>query len=199
MEIKQIVEKVIQDQKENNATILAIFLIGSSLFFERGTDKDYIVICKNYTQRLTKRVVEQDGVKHDFFIFDEEGAKALLDFNEHNYINNRKIFNYLFDTSLRKPLYGSWNYQWSVLEHKEAYRAYMKDILFNKYDVDELVKRQKLFFLGKDMVHFYLVSQIYKHNKVEVTPEMIETMKVLYERKEPAETIIKEIIEEFRK
>jgi hypothetical protein len=199
MEIKQIVEKVIQDQKETNATILAIFLIGSNLFFERNTDKDYVIICKNYAQRLTKRVVQQDGIKHDLFIFDEEAAKALLNFNEYNYINNRKTFNYLFDTSLRKPLYGNWDYQWNMLEHKEAYITYLKDMLFNKLSFEELEKRQKLYFLGKDMVHFYIVSQIYKNNKAEITPEMIEKIKVLYARQEAAEPIVKEIVEEFRK
>jgi hypothetical protein len=199
MEIKEILEKVIQDQKETNAIILAIFLIGFNFFFEKNTEKEYIVICKNYAQRMIRKVVEQDGVKHDFLIFDEEAAKALLDFNEYNYINKIKTFNWLFDTALRKPLYGNWEYQWSILEHKEAYRTYMKDILFNRYKVDELVKKQKLYYLGKDMVDFYILAQIYKNNKVEITPEMIETIKVLYERKEPAETIVKEIIEEFRK
>jgi len=190
---------VIQDQKETNATILAIFLIGFNFFFEKNTDKEYIVICKNYAQRMNKKVVQQDGIKHDFLILDEEAAKALLNFNEHNYINKIKTFNWFLDKSLRKPLYGNWEYQWDVLEHKEAYKTYMKDILFNRYNVDELVKKQKLYYLGKDMVDFYILSQIYKNNKVEITPEMIETIKVLYERQEPAETIIKEIIEEFRK
>lgn len=197
MTIKEIAEDILLKEKELEVLILEIFETGSQLFVDRDTDLDYVVVCSNYKQRRKKNVVELDGKKYDILFIDEVAVAAALDFDELYYVNKEvKIFNYYFERNIRKTVYGDFNINWNMLEHKDKYLAYIKDRYLNKSQMPRHINRWKM---GKSFVPYYIILNIYKNNKVEITPTMLADIQQLYSRNEASESIIEWIDQEIEK
>ena len=196
MIVKEMVEELFVKQREQ-ATVTEIFATGSQTFTERETDKDFVVICKGYVQRYFVYKKEVDGVKYDIFIFDEEAAKALLDFNDLFYIMRaRKIYNYFWDKAIKKVVYGSWDYEWNMLEHKNDYLAYLKTHYENTGYSD--IPLERLHYLGNQFVHYYVVLSIYENNIVEITQKMKEDIALLYSKDVANISLIENIISKIK-
>jgi hypothetical protein len=197
MTIKEIAEETLLKEKELEALILEIFETGSQLFVNRDTDLDYVVICKNYKQRRKKSVIQIDGKTYDILFIDEIAVAAVLNFDELYYVNKEvKIFNYYFEKNIRKTIYGNFDIQWNMLEHKEKYLAYIKDRYINK---SQMLRHTNRWKIGKSFVSYYIILNIYKNNKVEITESMLNDIKQLYSRTEASESIISWIDEEINK
>jgi hypothetical protein len=197
MTLKEIAYDILLKEKEIDAVILEIFETGSQLFLQRETDLDYVVICRSYKQRRKKNVLELDGKKYDILFIDEIAVAAALDFDEIYYVNKEvKIFNYYFERNIRKTVYGDFNINWSMLDHKDKYLAYIKDRYLNKSQMPRHINRWKM---GKSFVPYYIILNIYKNNKVEVTPTMLADIQQLYSRNEASESIIEWIDQEIEK
>ena len=197
MKLKEIAEDILLKEKELEANILEIFETGSQLFINRDTDLDYVVICRNYKQRRKKNVLEADGKTYDILFIDELAVAAALNFDELYYVNKEvKIFNYYFEKNIRKTIYGDFDIQWNMLEHKEKYLAYIKDRYINKSQMPRHTNRWKI---GKSFVPYYIILNIYKNNKVEITDLMLNDIKQLYSRTESSESIINWIDQEINK
>jgi len=197
MKLKEIAEDILLKEKELEANILEIFETGSQLFINRDTDLDYVVICRNYKQRRKKNVLEADGKTYDILFIDELAVAAALNFDELYYVNKEvKIFNYYFEKNIRKTIYGDFDIQWNMLEHKEKYLAYIKDRYINKSQMPRHRNRWKI---GKSFVPYYIILNIYKNNKVEITDLMLNDIKQLYSRTESSESIINWIDQEINK
>lgn len=111
MNIKEIAEKLLIEQKEVNAIILEIFQTGSNVFgVQREKDDDYVIICENYGQRKRRELVIENDIKYDILIMDKKAIEASLDFDDYVYIQNDvKLFSYFYDVSIRKTVYGNSN------------------------------------------------------------------------------------------
>jgi hypothetical protein len=177
MDIKALAELILDRQKEKDATIIEIFKTGSQIFLDRKKDYDFVIICKNYNQRRTREVVEENGLKYDIIIIDENAVKASMDFNNLFYVHKDiKLFNYLFEKNIRQTIYGNFELDWSMLQHKEDYLGFIKE-RFNKTNYDILKDPWRV---GKSFVHYYVILKIYENNKVELTEEIINNVSLLY-------------------
>jgi hypothetical protein len=195
MIVKQIVEELFIKQREQ-ATVTEIFATGSQVLAERETDKDFVVICKGYAQRYFVYKKEVNGVNYDIFIFDEEAAKALLDFNDLFYVTRaQKPYNYFWDKAIKKVVYGKWDYEWNMLEHKNEYLAYLKTHYENGFSK---VKPEHLHYLGNQFVHYYVVLSIYENNKVEITEKMKDDIALLYSKDRANISLIENIISKIK-
>jgi hypothetical protein len=188
MKLKEIAEDILLREKELEATVLEIFETGSQLFLDRETDLDYVVVCKNYKQRRKKNVLQIDDKIYDILFIDEVAVFAALNFDELYYVNKEvKIFNYYFERNIRKTIYGNFDIQWNMLEHKQKYLNYIKDRYINK---SQMPKHKNRWKIGKSFVPYYIILNIYKNNKVEITEPMLNDIKQLYSRTEESESII---------
>jgi hypothetical protein len=180
MDIKQLAESILQEQQENQAIITEIFKTGSSVFnLNRNTDKDYVVICKNFGQRKRRSIVTVEGIKYDILFFDELAYKASLDFNNTSYVNNdTKIFNYFSDDKLRPEtiIYGDSKIRWSMLEHKKEYLEFIR----NRFQSSRYNILKDPWKIGKTLVHYYIILKMYEDNKVELTDEILHNIELFY-------------------
>lgn len=178
MNIKQLAENLLIQQKENNAIILEIFQTGSNVFnLERENDNDYVIICENYGQRKRREFVVDNDIKYDILIMDKKAVLASLDFDDYIYIQNDiKLFSYFYDDAIRKTVYGSANLNWSMLNHKEKYIDYIK----NRFSKTKYHILPDPWRVGKHLVHYYLVLKIYENNKAELTEELLVDIKTFY-------------------
>lgn len=175
-------------QKETEATILEIFVTGSRVFLERNTDQDFVAICRNYKQRRTRRSFERGGIVYDIVIIDETAVSASFDFSDLFYVPKEiKFFNYMFDKNIRKTVYGGVELNWSMLDHKQEYLAFIKDRFNNKSNLGILKDPWRM---GKSFVHYYTILKIYENNKVEITEEMLNNITLLYGGTEEAKPVI---------
>jgi hypothetical protein len=189
MVIKEIVDKILEEQKETNAEILEIFKTGSQVLSSTNGDKDFVVICKNYTKNRTKQIVNKDNINHDIIIIDEKAMYSCLDFSDTSLVHKDvKFFNYFFEKNIRETVYGGIDIKWSMLEHKEEYIKYIKE----KYRRVRLLNINNVWKIGKVFVHYYIVLNILKNNKVEITPQMKFDIDLFYSRSANAEPLIKE-------
>jgi hypothetical protein len=189
MLIKEIVDKILEEQKETNAEILEIFKTGSQVLSSTNGDKDFVVICKNYTKNRTKQIVNRDNINHDIIIIDEKAMYSCLDFKDTSLVHKDvKFFNYFFEKNIRETVYGGIEIKWSMLEHKEEYIEYIKE----KYKRVRLLNINNVWKIGKVFVHYYIVLNILKNNKVEITPQMKFDIDLFYSRSANAEPLIKE-------
>lgn len=194
MDIKEIAESLLQQQEENEAVILEIFMTGSNVFeLDRDTDKDYVVICDKFGQRRRRIITTIDGVKYDVLFLDKKATIAALDFNNKIYIDkgyDNKLYNYFYDEQFRRKIYGDSGIQWSVLEHKKEYMSFVRDKMTkSNYHV-----LKDPWVLGKFFVHYYMILKIFENNSVEMTEQMKNDIKLLYGRTEQAGPIIQWII-----
>jgi hypothetical protein len=74
-----------------------------------------------------------------------------------------------------------------MLEHKQKYLNYIKDRYINK---SQMPKHKNRWKIGKSFVPYYIILNIYKNNKVEITELMLNDIKQLYSRTEESESII---------
>ena len=189
MLIKEIVDEILKEQKETNAEILEIFKTGSQVLSSTNGDKDFVVICKNYTKNRTKQIVNRDNINHDIIIIDEKAMYSCLDFKDTSLVHKDvKFFNYFFEKNIRETVYGGIDIKWSMLEHKEEYIKYIKE----KYRRVRLLNINNIWKIGKVFVHYYIVLNILKNNKVEITPQMKFDIDLFYSRSANAEPLIKE-------
>jgi hypothetical protein len=185
MNIKSIAEDILLKEREEDAVILEIFETGSQLFVDRDTDYDYIVVCKDYMQRYRRTRVEDNGKKLDIVFIDEKAVHARLDFNDLHYLKlNEKIYNYFFESNIRKTVYGSFDIDWNMLEHKEEYLSYIKKTYLS------LKKHPNSRIIGKSFVHYYIILKIFENNKIEITEQMTEDIELLYSGSQECESII---------
>ena len=189
MLIKEIVDEILKEQKETNAEILEIFKTGSQVLSSTNGDKDFVVICKNYTKNRTKQIVNRDNINHDIIIIDEKTMYSCLDFNDTSLVHKDvKFFNYFFEKNIRETVYGGIDIKWNMLEHKEEYLKYIKE----KYNRIRLLNINNVWKIGKVFVHYYIVLNILKNNKVEITPQMKFDIDLFYSKNPNAEALIKE-------
>jgi hypothetical protein len=188
MNIKEIAERLLVEQKEDNAIILEIFQTGSNVFgVKRKKDDDYVVICENYGQRKRREIVIENDIKYDILIMDKKAVEASLDFDNYVYIQNDiKLFSYFYDVSIRKIIYGNSNLNWSMLDHKAKYIAYIK----NKFASTKYHILPSPWKFGKHLVHYYVILKIYENNKAELTDQMLLDIKALYDTTEASMPII---------
>jgi hypothetical protein len=188
MTLKEIAEDILLKEKELESTILEIFETGSQLFVEKNNDLDYVVVCKNYKQRRKKTVLQINNITYDILFIDELAVYAALNFDELYYVNKEiKIFNYFYEKNIRKTIYGNFDIQWNMLDHKEKYLAYIKDRYINK---SQMLIHKNRWKLGKAFIPYYIILSIYKNNKVEITDVMLKDIKQLYNKTEESESII---------
>jgi hypothetical protein len=192
MNIKEIAERLLIEQKEDNAVILEIFQTGSNVFdVKRKKDDDYVVICENYGQRKRREIIIENDIKYDILIMDKKAVEASLDFDDYIYIQNDiKLFSYFYDVSIRKTIYGNSNLNWSMLDHKNKYIDYIK----NRFASTKYHMLPEIWKFGKHLVHYYVVLKIYENNKAELTDQMLLDIKSLYDTKETSLPIIEWVI-----
>jgi hypothetical protein len=189
MLIKEIVDKILEEQKETNAEILEIFKTGSQVLTSINGDKDFVVVCKNYTKNRTKQIVNRDNINYDIIIIDEKAMYSCLDFGDTSLVHKDvKFFNYFFEKNIRETVYGGIDINWSMLEHKEEYLNYIKE----RYKRTNLLNIKNVYKIGKVFVHYYIVLTILNNNKVEITPKMKLDIDLFYSRSANAEPLIKE-------
>lgn len=189
MVIKEIVDKILEEQKETNAEILEIFKTGSQVLTSINGDKDFVVVCKNYTKNRTKQIVNRDNVNYDIIIIDEKAMYSCLDFNDTSLVHKDvKFFNYFFEKNIRETVYGGIDIKWSMLEHKQEYLNYIKE----RYKRFPSLKLNNVWKIGKVFVHYYIILTILKNNKVEITPDMKFDINLFYSKNPNAEALIKE-------
>ena len=189
MLIKEIVDKILEEQKETNAEILEIFKTGSQVLSSTNGDKDFVVICKNYTKNRTKQIINKDNINYDIIIIDEKAMYSCLDFKDTSLVHKDvKFFNYFFEKNIRETVYGGIDIKWSMLEHKEEYIDYIKE----KFNRVRLLNINNVWKIGKLFVHYYIVLNILKNNKVEITPQMKFDIELFYSRSPKSEPLIKE-------
>jgi hypothetical protein len=75
-----------------------------------------------------------------------------------------------------------------MLEHKKEYFDYIKE----RYNRFNLLKLGNVWKIGKVFVHYYIILNILKNNKVEITPQMKFDIDLFYSRSANAEPLIKE-------
>lgn len=196
MEIKNLAQRLLTEQREDKAVILEIFQTGSNVFgVGRTKDDDYVVICENYGQRKRRTILIENDVKYDVLIMDIKAVEASLDFDDYIYIpNDVKLFSYFYDVSIRKTVYGKSNLSWSMLDHKQKYLEYIK----TKFDTTNYLILVDPWKFGKHLVHYYNILKIYENNKAELTPEMLADIKKLYDAKEEAMPIIQWIFAKLK-
>jgi hypothetical protein len=196
MNIKKIAERLLIEQKEDNAVILEIFQTGSNVFdVERKKDDDYVVICENYGQRKRREIIIENDIKYDILIMDKKAVEASLDFDDYIYIKNDiKLFSYFYDVSIRKTIYGNSNLNWSMLDHKNKYIDYIK----NRFASTKYHMLPEIWKFGKHLVHYYVVLKIYENNKAELTDQMLLDIKSLYDTTEASIPIIEWVMLNLR-
>jgi hypothetical protein len=196
MNIKELAQRLLTEQRENTAVILEIFQTGSNVFnVGRKKDDDYVVICENYGQRKRRQIVIENEIKYDILIMDKKAVEASLDFDDYIYIQNDiKLFSYFYDVSIRKTIDGNSNLNWSMLSYKTKYINYAKD-RFATTNYGLLVEPWKF---GKHLVHYYNILKIYENNKAELNEQMLLDIKTLYGGTEEALPIIEWIIAKMK-
>lgn len=165
MDIKNYIEELLEG---TGATILEISKTGSQLFKEDPNDLDYTVVCENFTEARAKFNADIDGVHYDFFMYDKEALLKRLDFNDNTY-DIVKLYNYFQE--IREVVYGTFETNWSLLDHKQDYLNYLK--IRN----DSTPSRYRK---SRDYVHFYVVLKMIDNSSIVITEQMIEDVNNLY-------------------
>jgi hypothetical protein len=204
MNIEILVQSILDEQEEIDASILEIFKTGSQLFTERETDVDFVVVCSGYQQRRGRVFRKIDGVKYDIIIYDQAAILKSLDFSSEFYFwreKSEKLYNYTRDSAIRQTVYGSPSFQWSMMEHKEEYLSYIAKRFNKNKNIDgsnpfySMVDHWKM---GKHFVHYYTILKIYENGKVEITPEIIKEVELMYSQSPEAQPSIEWVLAKIK-
>jgi hypothetical protein len=205
LEIIELAEAILARQEETNASILEIFKTGSQVFLNRDKDKDFVVVCTGYGQRMSRNKIEHEGKKYDFYIYDEEALARSLDFSSSGSYFERemeeKLYNYFRDSNIKQTVYGSPSIQWSMMDHREKYISHIRDMFNSRRDP---VGRPTYHFItdpwmvGKIFVHYYVILRMYENNSAEITPDIIRDVSLLYGRDPRSGPIIDWVRERLR-
>lgn len=192
MNIYEEVNKILQEQNES-ATVLEIFKTGSQLFKSNPTDLDYVAICENYTKRRTRQYRIVEGESYDIIIIDKEAVQAQLDFDNETFIHkNHKLFNYFYP--IRETVWGNYEIEWEMLDHKNEYLEFARKRY--RESIGKLLKKTSSCF-SKTYVHYYIILEMYRHLRIEVTKEMKRNIQLLYRGGREATSIIMYINQEM--
>ena len=179
MDINNYVEEFLINKNET-ATILAIYNTGSQIFIDTPSDLDYTIVCSGLKQKVYKTIVEYNGIMYDLFIKDETMIPQMLDFANSDYMN-LKVFNYFL--AIEVPIYGEFKHGWNIFEHETEYKNYIK----NKYNSEVVLRSKKnpksnaRFF-----VHYYIILKIFDSGSLIITNEMRDNVSLMYQNSEEA-------------
>lgn len=187
--IKEMFEEVLQEEN-SKAIILEIYKTGSQIFKDDPNDLDYVAICRGYTPMYSRRHKDVDGKTYDLIIKDEQEILKSLSFSKDNEgIFGTVLYNYFI--CFRDTVYGSWDFEWDMLNHKEKYLQYLNQTYFNS--IGKRINRNKL---TKAWVHYYIVLKIYENQSIEITDEMKTDINILYNASDGSQLPIIDWIEE---
>lgn len=184
MDIRLKVEEYLNNIQETEAEIIEIFKTGSQLFRDNPTDLDYYVICNNFLQRRKKVRFEEDGIVYDIIILDKIAQEHQVDFEDNYYLPEAlKLFNWWF--LFKENVCGYSNTYWDLLGAETQYKEYLKDRYINS--IGKRVDRTRG---SKQVVQYYMPLKMYDNQSTEVTNEMKEVGRKLYEGGEQVLPII---------
>lgn len=176
MEVYDLVKQILIEQNESAATVLEIFKTGSQLFVEHPNDLDFVAVVDKYSIGRTRQHSTHDGVVYDVIIIDKKLLASQIDF-EDDYIGmNMKLFNYLYHKNIRETVYGYYNIRWNFLAYKQRYLEYLRERYATS--VGKLQNKTKL---TKMFVHYYIILKIFENNKIEITKEIRDNVRILYQ------------------
>ena len=160
LDIKSFTEDLLLKMSEDTA-ILEIYEVGSQLFRENPSDLDFVVLCKNFSQKFIMKKISFEGLSYDITIMDKYALISQLDFNSRHFVPyNLKLSNYKY--AINKTIYGKSFINWNMLEHQEDYVNYLID----HYNVYTGMKAGRpAVESGKLYVHYYIVLKIYENKK----------------------------------
>ena len=193
MDIIQFVKEELIRQQENDAIILEIFKTGSQLFIEAPHDLDYVIILKNFYQRRRKVFLIVDGVHYDFIFISEEGVNSQLDFNKNHYIGYKiKLFNYFY--LLRNVIYGKFDINWNMLDHRQEYFEYIKTRY--KETVGSRPKKSNYNY-GKGYAPYYTILTMFLTNTTTLSDITMTNIANLYNKQDNYKELIDWVIEQM--
>jgi predicted nucleotidyltransferase len=179
MKTKHIVEQLLQEQNQSNATILEIFLTGSTFFkADDPTDIDIVAVCKDYDLLYKRTHIERDGKKLDLLIIDIEQVYKFLTFQTEDPDDRRLLFNYLF--LIKETLYGDAKIEWNMFNYKIPYMQFAK-----RYYEKTIYRSKNKHKFAKAFVHYYLIYKLYYADcNLTITEEMYDMLHILYGKDE---------------
>ena len=177
MNIKEYIEDILVLQEETDAVILEISKIGSQLFRSNPTDLDYIITCRDYTQRIGWHQIKEDGILYDFFILDVDTIASQQNFEDIDYIN-MDIKLYAYTSQVKEIIYGGYTNEWNMFDHEKEYKQYIKKRYTNTSE--KTIVRGTGYRPGKFYVHYYIILKIYENKVAEINEDMIKDVRLLY-------------------
>lgn len=173
MDIEKTVNDILLSESEN-ASVLEISKVGSQLFQDRVGDYDYFVILDGFSKykKFYKRF--ENDIKYDFIFTDKKAFYDQLDFNKSDLVDPRhKIYNYFH--TIKVVLSGSHDFSWDMFSHQEEYMNFLR----NRY-LNTIAKVPNKRVFSKLFVHFYLVLKMFDNGSSEITQEMSNAIRCLY-------------------
>lgn len=190
MDIEKTVNDILSSESED-ASVLEISKVGSQLFQDRVGDYDYFVILDGFSKHKKFYKRFENGIKYDFIFTDKEAFYEQLDFNKSVLVDPRhKIYNYFH--TIKIVLFGNSDFSWNMFSHQEEYMSFLKDRYLNTI---AKVPNKRVF--SKLFVHFYLVLKMFDNGSSEITQEMSNAIKCLYNNTVEAEFIINWVIDKL--
>lgn len=171
MDILNIILQNFTNIEQNN--ILEILKTGSSIFGrENLKDIDYIIIVDGFENEKEKHIVELDGIKYDFWIYDKLFYYKELTFQVKN---PSTYYNFFYIISER--IYGTKTFEWNIFEYREKYLEVIKKTVYN-FGFNPKLKYS--FQSYKQHAGAYIVLKFFETNSTELTQEMIDNINIIY-------------------
>jgi hypothetical protein len=204
MNIETLVQSILDEQEETGASILEIFKTGSQLFTDRETDVDFVAVCSGYQQRRGRVFRKIDGTRYDVIIYDQAAMLKSLDFSSEFYFwreKSEKLYNYTRDSSIRQTVYGSPSFEWSMMDHRDEYVAYISERFNETKDADgrnPLYSMADPWKMGKLLVHYYVVLKMCENGRAEITPEIASDASLLYSQSPEAQPVVEWVLTKIK-
>jgi hypothetical protein len=180
-QIKENIEKFLNNAGELESEVIFIGLTGSNVFFsreERNTDIDYLIVCKNLTAYMLKTTIEIDNVVFDCFIYNENFLNELLSYTiEVPHLQYWNLFYYFMPVLFKKNEETSFVFDLS--QHKDEY---IKTIIHKLKTIGfSETSKVKLMPQYKTIVMAYIAMEFIKSGNSVLTKEIKKNVCKLYQ------------------
>jgi len=169
MDILKFLKNELIEELEINSEIIEVSKVGSVLYCSKPHDNDYLVLCRNYTQKKNNIKIHEDGQYYDFFIYDIEEYRKKLSFSTaYRGLGTFSMYHNVQEV-LKERVFGDAKNDWNFFQYEQEYSDLLDDSIYSlAFDQS----RKYAYVTGKNFVIPYIVIKFVENRNTILTKEM---------------------------